>query len=87
MMYIDLNSVAILNIDSIDYRYVINGITQWEAINLLGNADLSESGSLYKFSLLYKKMYKEIISFGDIEIKECKFQCYRNPIFLRECRY
>ena len=32
-------------------------------------------------------MYKEIISFGDIEIKECKFQCYRNLIFLRECRY
>ena len=55
MMYIDLNSVAILNIDSIDYRYVINGITQWETINLLGNADLSESGSLYKFSLLYIK--------------------------------
>ena len=55
MMYIDLNSVAILNIDSIDYRYVINGITQWETINLLGNADLSENGSLYKFSLLYIK--------------------------------
>ena len=55
MMYIDLNSVTILNIDTIDYRYVINGITQWETINLLGNADLSESGSLYKFSLLYIK--------------------------------
>ena len=41
-MSIDLNSNAILTIKSIDYRCIISAISKSEAINLLGNADLSE---------------------------------------------
>ena len=53
IMSIDLNIITILNIDGVDYRCIIAGISKSEAINLLRNADLSEkSGS---FSLWYIK--------------------------------
>ena len=34
MMYMNLNDIAILNIKSSDYRYIISGISQNDAINL-----------------------------------------------------
>ena len=36
------NDIAILNIQSIDYSCIINGIGKIEAVNLLQNAELSE---------------------------------------------
>ena len=42
MISIDLNSIAILSINGIDYRYIISRISKSEAIKLLKNADLSE---------------------------------------------
>ena len=46
IMSIDFNIITILNIDGIDYRCIIAGISKSEAINLLRNAYLSEkSGS------------------------------------------
>ena len=41
-MSIDINSTAILNIRSVNYCCIINGITKSEAISLLRNADFSE---------------------------------------------
>ena len=47
MISISINSTAILNIHSVDYRCIIIGISKSEATNLLKNVDLSEScGSL-----------------------------------------
>ena len=46
-MPIDINSIAILNIHSVDYPCIIIRISKIKAINSLKNADLSEnSGSL-----------------------------------------
>ena len=47
MMSIDINSIVIFSIHGADFHYIIIGITKSEAINVLGNADLSEKhGSL-----------------------------------------
>ena len=42
MMSINLNVIAILNIHSVDYHYIIHRISKSEAVNLQQNADLSE---------------------------------------------
>ena len=42
-MSMNLNNIAILNICSIDYRCIINGISKSEAVNLLKNADFTET--------------------------------------------
>ena len=41
-MSINLNNIAILNIQGIDYCCIINGIGKSGAVNLLQNADLTE---------------------------------------------
>ena len=47
MISMNLSDIAILNIKGSDYRYIISGISQNEAINLMQNADLTEkSGTL-----------------------------------------
>ena len=54
MISLDLNYIAILNIDGVDYGCIINGISKSEAINLLENANLSEeSGSSQNIIFLY----------------------------------
>ena len=46
-MFIDANSIAILNTRGVDYHCIIDVITKSEAINLLRKADFREkSGSL-----------------------------------------
>ena len=40
-MFVNLNNIAILNIYSVDYCFIINGTKNIEVINLLKNADLS----------------------------------------------
>ena len=42
MIFIDINSVVILNIHGVDYFCIIVGITKSEAKNLLRDVDLSE---------------------------------------------
>ena len=55
MMSMNLNDIVILNIRGIDYRCIINEISESEAVNLLQNVDLSEkSGSLKKIIFLYR---------------------------------
>ena len=46
MMYVDINSLAILNIDSADYCCIINNISKSEDINLFKISDLSEKSGL-----------------------------------------
>ena len=42
MMSLNLSNIAILNISSADYCYIINGISKNQAINLPENTDLNE---------------------------------------------
>ena len=47
MMSMNLSNIVILNIKGTDYRCIINGISEREAVNLLENFDLNkESGTL-----------------------------------------
>ena len=47
-MSINLNSIAILKIDGIDFRCTISESSNSEVINSLINADLSEKVDYYK---------------------------------------
>ena len=44
MMSVNLSDIAILNINGVDYRCIITGITKSETVNLLQKADLKEKG-------------------------------------------
>ena len=46
MMSINLNDIAILNINSADFCCIINGISISDALNLLKKADLAKKGVL-----------------------------------------
>ena len=39
IMSLNLSDIAILNIDSVDYRFIFNEISKSEAVDLLQNAD------------------------------------------------
>ena len=48
MMSFEIKNITVLNINGLDYRFIIVGIIKSEAINLLKNANLSDkSGSLW----------------------------------------
>ena len=50
MMSVNPNNIAILNIQGIDYRWIINKINKNDTVNLLKNADLTkEKVVLQKF--------------------------------------
>ena len=42
------SDIAILNIKSADYCFIISGISKNEAINLMQNVDLTEKAKHYK---------------------------------------
>ena len=47
MMSMNLSDVAILNLNGVDYHYIISGISKSKAVNLLQKAGLNEkSGTL-----------------------------------------
>ena len=41
-MSVNLDNVAILNMNGVNYRCILSGIRKSEAVNLLQNANLSE---------------------------------------------
>ena len=43
----NLIDIAILNIDSVDYRCIFNGMSKSEAVNLLQNADFNEKNRTF----------------------------------------
>ena len=63
----NLNDIAILNMSGVDYGCVINRISKSEAINLIRNIDLSKRSGTLKNILTFAN-FKEILTFGDIEI-------------------
>ena len=73
MMSVNLSDMAILNIHGADYRCIISGISKCEAINLIQNIDLTEKKwniIKHKNLLSHIKMGKDILTFGDVEIKK-----------------
>ena len=80
MMSISLNSIFILNIHRTDYHCIIAGITKFEAINLLKNADLSEKKCL--IFMKNKKWIKQVY-----ETEKRMFHYVKKSSFNRWCRY
>ena len=74
-MSVNLSDIGILNIKSSDYRCIINFISKD-----LTNKSRTLQNMKHLFS--YIKMGKEILMFGDIEIKENKFYRHKTPILL-----
>ena len=79
IMSTNFNNIAILNIRGVDYRCIFSKISQSDAISLLENADLSKIVERYQI-LRFSTMHKQIITFGDKEIKQHKSHRYKNPI-------
>ena len=59
-MFINLDDVVILNINSVDYGFILRRISKSEAINLLQNANLSEKVGHYKFFNFILKWIKKL---------------------------
>ena len=64
----NISDIAILNLKGADCCCRISGISKIEAINLMQNSNLAEKAE-HKNLLSHIKMGKEILTFGDIEIK------------------
>ena len=47
-MPVNLNDIAILTINGVDRRCIINGISKKDAVNLLQNANLTEGKGVFK---------------------------------------
>ena len=75
----NLSDFAILSIKCSDYWFIVSEISENEDINLLQKADLTE-----KSGILYKRMGKGILTFGDIEMEWNKFYHYKSLVRLRD---
>ena len=63
MISTNLSNIAILNINSADYNCIISRISKSEAINLIGNIDLTENVEYYmKKKLLLNEQKWKIIN-------------------------
>ena len=84
IMSMNLSDIAILNIKGSDYWCIIDLISKNETINVKLNANLIEkSRTLWNVKNLfsYIKMAKEILTFGNIETDNNKFNYHKNRIF------
>ena len=69
LMSVNVKDVALSNIQSVDYRYIINGICKFDAADMFQNADLSvEKEVLQKKLLLRIKWLTKFKKFRDIEV-------------------
>ena len=84
MIFVNLSNIAILNIKCSNYRYIINLISNNEAMNLMQNADLTEKSGALKNLFSYIKMGKQFLTFEDIEIEKRKFYYHKTPTFLED---
>ena len=48
MLSVNISDIAIITVKSVDYRVIIHKISKSEAINLLENSGLEDSGYLLK---------------------------------------
>ena len=73
MTSVSLSNIVILNINSADYLCIIIGICKREVAYLLQKADFKEKRATLqnlKNLFLHIKLGREILMFGDIEIKK-----------------
>ena len=72
MIFINLSDNVALKIKNAYYCYIISGIGESEATNLMQNIKLTEESRYHKHKnlLSYIKMGKEILMFPDIEIEK-----------------
>ena len=54
MMSINLSDIAILDIKSVDYQCIINGISKKEAINLMQNMNFTKKRNIIKHQIYYQ---------------------------------
>ena len=64
----NLDSIAILNINGVDYHCIINEIRKSEAINSLQKYWLDQKREILWNKTVYKKDKKVIIKFGETKI-------------------
>ena len=48
MMSTNLNDIAILRINGVDYRSIINEVSKSKVVNVLQNTDLTEKSRVYR---------------------------------------
>ena len=89
MISINLNKIAILDINGADYRCIINGISKSGASKLLKNVDLTKKEyqkdfKNYKKFIPIHKMGTEIITFGNIKVEKYKFHQYKSPFSIND---
>ena len=86
-MSINFNDIAILNIQGVDSRCIINSIRKCDTVNVLQNADLTEEKVVLwkKFITIYK-MSKKIITFDDITIEKQNFHSVKYPISIYDVK-
>ena len=78
------SDIAILNIKGAYYCCIISEISKSEAIMLMGSINVTEKKRniiKHKNLLSHIKMSKQILTFGDTEIKKDKFYRHKSPIF------
>ena len=91
MISVNLNNIAILNIQDVNYCHIINGISKCGAVNVLENADLTEKRStkkikkIKKFTTIYK-IGKEITTFDNIEVEKHQFHQHKSPISIYDAK-
>ena len=73
--------IAILNIKSADYCFIISGISKSEAININDLTEKKQNIMKHKNLLSHIKIWNEILTFGDIESEKQKFYRHKSPIF------
>ena len=60
VMSINLIDIIVLNIQGVDYSCIIDGVTKYNAINLLQNTDFTESKETSSKFLKMEKTYYQI---------------------------
>ena len=60
VMSMKFNITALSNIDSVDYRCIINGISKREAVDLLQNVDLSKKNKSLQNKKLWQWNYMDV---------------------------
>ena len=87
-MSASLSGIAVLSINSANYRCIINRISKNDALNLLKiyRSYQQERNILkvknYNELITVYKTSKKIITFGNIEVKKYKFHQYKSVIWI-----
>ena len=80
----NLSDIAILNIKGANYCCIVSGISKSEAISLMQKwLDIVKHKSLSS----HIKMSKEILTFGEIEIKKKRNFTAIKVLIFRKCKY